>query len=146
AEDGIRDFHVTGVQTCALPISVSWGLGLDDWLAAATLGLVAVPLTIGGGQAGILQGEERWAALGAFYLAMGAGRLGVGLIFVLLSPTALSAMLAVAIGAWLAPLAGALALGHLGSRTDRRADVRRGVSVLREVAGNSHALLAFFAL
>src|SRR5207302_5515243 len=23
AEDGIRDFHVTGVQTCALPISVS---------------------------------------------------------------------------------------------------------------------------
>src|SRR5690606_39974205 len=23
AEDGIRDFHVTGVQTCALPISTS---------------------------------------------------------------------------------------------------------------------------
>src|SRR5690606_39496615 len=23
AEDGIRDFHVTGVQTCALPISLS---------------------------------------------------------------------------------------------------------------------------
>src|SRR5690606_37115505 len=30
AEDGIRDFHVTGVQTCALPIlsSVSRDLGL----------------------------------------------------------------------------------------------------------------------
>src|SRR5690606_23642616 len=25
AEDGIRDFHVTGVQTCALPISVQYG-------------------------------------------------------------------------------------------------------------------------
>src|SRR5207302_2811420 len=26
AEDGIRDFHVTGVQTCALPILVAgWG-------------------------------------------------------------------------------------------------------------------------
>src|SRR5690625_1154318 len=24
AEDGIRDGHVTGVQTCALPISTSW--------------------------------------------------------------------------------------------------------------------------
>src|SRR5215475_15761088 len=24
AEDGIRDFHVTGVQTCALPISRGW--------------------------------------------------------------------------------------------------------------------------
>src|SRR5690606_40826896 len=26
AEDGIRDFHVTGVQTCALPISDRLGL------------------------------------------------------------------------------------------------------------------------
>src|SRR5690606_3319591 len=26
AEDGIRDFHVTGVQTCALPISFGDGL------------------------------------------------------------------------------------------------------------------------
>src|SRR5207302_6327213 len=25
AEDGIRDFHVTGVQTCALPISLGFG-------------------------------------------------------------------------------------------------------------------------
>src|SRR5690606_40438435 len=29
AEDGIRDFHVTGVQTCALPISAK-GQQLDD--------------------------------------------------------------------------------------------------------------------
>src|SRR5215475_15799063 len=28
AEDGIRDFHVTGVQTCALPISRT---SPDDW-------------------------------------------------------------------------------------------------------------------
>src|SRR5690606_39642866 len=27
AEDGIRDFHVTGVQTCALPISTGDGIG-----------------------------------------------------------------------------------------------------------------------
>src|SRR5690606_39472781 len=27
AEDGIRDFHVTGVQTCALPISASADAG-----------------------------------------------------------------------------------------------------------------------
>src|SRR5690606_40622459 len=26
AEDGIRDFHVTGVQTCALPISPPWAV------------------------------------------------------------------------------------------------------------------------
>src|SRR5690606_40255761 len=29
AEDGIRDFHVTGVQTCALPISVSFHREID---------------------------------------------------------------------------------------------------------------------
>src|SRR5690606_40553430 len=29
AEDGIRDFHVTGVQTCALPI---WGAASDPGL------------------------------------------------------------------------------------------------------------------
>src|SRR5690606_40105408 len=36
AEDGIRDFHVTGVQTCALPISMACmsrphSLGTADW-------------------------------------------------------------------------------------------------------------------
>src|SRR5690606_39902020 len=31
AEDGIRDFHVTGVQTCALPISVNFA---RDWQSA----------------------------------------------------------------------------------------------------------------
>src|SRR5690606_40506274 len=52
AEDGIRDFHVTGVQTCALPIyEISWiryvvqvssqnrpaGSGADKPLAVAAL-------------------------------------------------------------------------------------------------------------
>src|SRR5690606_41191022 len=46
AEDGIRDFHVTGVQTCALPISTVGGFTLvsrvtgfvRDILIAAILG------------------------------------------------------------------------------------------------------------
>src|SRR5690606_40960473 len=43
AEDGIRDFHVTGVQTCALPISgnrkaVGMMLNLGEWLATRVLG------------------------------------------------------------------------------------------------------------
>src|SRR5690606_1917481 len=32
AEDGIRDFHVTGVQTCALPIWVKRVLAAKYWL------------------------------------------------------------------------------------------------------------------
>src|SRR5256885_6379153 len=35
AEDGIRDYKVTGVQTCALPISVSYEKLIDDYLNEA---------------------------------------------------------------------------------------------------------------
>src|SRR5690606_40483901 len=35
AEDGIRDFHVTGVQTCALPISTSTDDRAVAWLSAS---------------------------------------------------------------------------------------------------------------
>src|SRR5690606_40312007 len=37
-EDGIRDFHVTGVQTCALPISLMWLDKADTWEMADQLG------------------------------------------------------------------------------------------------------------
>src|SRR5690606_41069586 len=41
AGDGIRDFHVTGVQTCALPISdpaaaLASGRAMDSWRAMVT--------------------------------------------------------------------------------------------------------------
>src|SRR5690606_40001941 len=46
AEDGIRDFHVTGVQTCALPIwfhRTYCELGVDV-IETNTFGAFAVPL------------------------------------------------------------------------------------------------------
>src|SRR5699024_12061008 len=42
AEDGIRDRNVTGVQTCALPISVRWAPFGRRVLAAAAL----LPMTL----------------------------------------------------------------------------------------------------
>src|SRR5690606_40627525 len=44
AEDGIRDFHVTGVQTCALPIWVRGGIELqfdEDQIAFGPLEVVS---------------------------------------------------------------------------------------------------------
>src|SRR5690606_39380715 len=41
AEDGIRDFHVTGVQTCALPIS-----GDTRFTTAASMAAVPEPVMI----------------------------------------------------------------------------------------------------
>src|SRR5205807_4879497 len=43
AEDGIRDYKVTGVQTCALPISSSGLLQLDNYeiLTTDTVGFIS---------------------------------------------------------------------------------------------------------
>src|SRR5690606_35952091 len=42
AEDGIRDFHVTGVQTCALPISEAFAAAAAtaDWTSVQDFNLV----------------------------------------------------------------------------------------------------------
>src|SRR5690606_40221565 len=42
AEDGIRDFHVTGVQTCALPIFGGFAdaVGGGGWGPVVTTGLI----------------------------------------------------------------------------------------------------------
>src|SRR5688500_20341511 len=40
AEDGIRDYKVTGVQTCALPISVTPGVALRSEPTARVAGIV----------------------------------------------------------------------------------------------------------
>src|SRR5690606_40220286 len=58
AEDGIRDFHVTGVQTCALPISICEPSGslrtISKMVCAATV--VAPRCTV---VAGTVRSEER---------------------------------------------------------------------------------------
>src|SRR6266700_6289568 len=50
AEDGIRDFHVTGVQTCALPISAtisSTRIGLrnsaENWASSKASSVAEIP-------------------------------------------------------------------------------------------------------
>src|SRR5690606_4598187 len=40
AEDGIRDFHVTGVQTCALPISLVPAVVIYFWLGWQALAVL----------------------------------------------------------------------------------------------------------
>ena len=125
-------------------------LNLDSWTIAALVAVTIVPLTVMGGQAGILQGERRWGPLAMIYLAVGVGRLLFGLMALLVQPDTVGAMLGVTAGAFAPALVGGWAL--------RRSAVGRsvipGVSeirtpagrVLRETFHNSHALLAFFAL
>lgn len=142
-----RSALALGALCLMLTPVITWGLQLEHWPAALMIGLAAVPLTIIGGQSGVLQGEQRWGALGGIYLGVGLGRLVIAGVTMLLVPTAFGAMLGVAIAAWVPALVGALALGHVGAgAVARRTAVLRGEQILREVAANSHALLAFFAL
>src|SRR5689334_15952997 len=53
-------------------------LHLDGLGPAVLVAVTTVPLTIMGGQAGILQGERRWRGLSLVYLAAGVPRLVIG--------------------------------------------------------------------
>ena len=148
-------FAVTLGFLCLLAAPlVTWTLRLDNWSVAVLLAVTAVPLTVMGGQAGILQGERRWLPLAALYLAVGLGRVVFGLAALMVSPHVLGAMVGVTIGAFAPAVVGWLALRHPsrnhGPTSTRQ--IQRGRvgwakgGLLREVGHNSHALLAFFAL
>src|SRR5688500_11233663 len=70
-----RSALALGALCLLLTPLITWVLDLDGWQPALMIGLSAVPLTIIGGQSGVLRGEHRWAPLGAIYLAFGVGRL-----------------------------------------------------------------------
>ncbi|MGH3509133.1 MAG: lipopolysaccharide biosynthesis protein [Nocardioidaceae bacterium] len=127
-------------------------LNLRSLGATVLIAVTVVPLTIMGGQSGLLQGERRWVPLALIYLTVGVGRVAFGVIALAFSQTMASAMVGVAIGAVLPAVVGWFALRHPSRLAGRvpmakpaRASWARG-GVLRETAHNSHALLAFFAL
>jgi O-antigen/teichoic acid export membrane protein len=124
-------------------------LNLDSWATAALIAVTVVPLTVMGGQAGILQGERRWRSLALIYLAVGAGRLCFGLMALLIEPDTLGAMIGVTVGAFVPAVVGGWALrSSVGLPVaPTLSDIGATVGgVLRETFHNSHALLAFFAL
>ncbi|KQO37497.1 hypothetical protein ASF37_13875 [Aeromicrobium sp. Leaf289] len=117
-------------------------LRLDSPWPIVLAGLTLVPLTVMGAQAGVAQGSERWGSLTAIYLANGLGRLVLGTAALLVEPSATSAMVGIALGAWVPVLVGApLLRGHVLHP--------RGISrrpLVREAVLGSHALLAYFVL
>lgn len=122
---------------------VSAVLNLDSLLVAALVAVTVVPLTVMGGQAGVLQGERRWGPLAGIYLGVGIGRIAFGIVTMLARPDTLGAMLGVTAGAFVPALVGWWALRRgPGARALPAAPAR----LLAETVRNSHALLAFFAL
>jgi O-antigen/teichoic acid export membrane protein len=142
---GLRTAAGLGAVCLALAPLLDRVLHLDSLPIAALLSLTVAPLTYMGVQAGILQGERRWGALSALYVALGLGRVLFGVVLMAITPTAFSAMLGVALGVWLPVLVGHLALRHPRAPTSQIPGPTT-LDVLREIAHSSQALLAFFAL
>ena len=119
----------------ALTPVINAALHLDSLATASLVALVALPMTVMGGQAGILQGERRWTALALVYLAAGVPRLVIGTALLLWRPTEFWAVMGVAIG-FVAPTV----VGWLALRDPRSGHVpdtyggHGGWSVLRETA------------
>jgi O-antigen/teichoic acid export membrane protein len=133
-----------GAVLLALTPVIDAALQLNSLPTAALVGVAAIPITIMGGQAGILQGERRWRPLAAVYAAAGLPRLVIGTALILWQPDELMAVLGVALGA-LAPVAIGLATLRPRGGTDG-ATHHGAMSILVESLRNSQALLAFFTL
>jgi O-antigen/teichoic acid export membrane protein len=125
-------------------------LRLDSVVTAIWLAVAAVPLTLMGAQAGILQGERRWAALSLVYLAVGIPRVALGGAFIAWRPDQTAAIAGVALGAVCPAVVGwwALRSGERFVPGETHPDERRHPTrdILGEIAHSSQALLAFFAL
>ncbi len=120
-------------------------LRLDSIVPAVLVAVATVPLTVLGGQIGILQGERRWLALGAMYVMMGVPRLVIGGVFISIRPTEGAAMAAVALSLVLPVVLGWFVLRHPRvPGEDSELNALR--PTLRETISNSMALFAFFVL
>ena len=107
---GYRLALILGVVLLALSPVINLALRLDSLSSAALIGASAVPLTIMGAQAGVLQGERRWGPLAVLYIAAGVPRLVIGTALVVWHPSEATAMLGVAIGATVPVIVGMAAL------------------------------------
>jgi O-antigen/teichoic acid export membrane protein len=147
---------LVAIATLASPLVVGllrpggpWG----GYLAALLLAVSCLPLTLMGAQAGLLQGERRWFFLAAVYVAVGLGRVLLGLGGMLWREDVTGAMVGVTLGNVVPAVIGWLALrrrvpatagAHESPGATEAPEPATGV--LAEVAHNSHSLLAFFAL
>jgi len=140
-----RASFAIGLVLLVLTPLVNRVLKLDSLSTAALVAVTAVPLTIMGGQAGVLQGERRWWPLAVMYVASGLPRVLIGTALILWHPNETNAMLGVTLGAIPPVLLGWWALRR--ERVPGVTSEKHGLRlVMKEVLHNSQALLAFFAL
>ncbi|MEU0269134.1 lipopolysaccharide biosynthesis protein [Nocardioides sp. NPDC006303] len=134
---------VLGVVMLAASPLVWRVLRLDSIYPALLVAVCAVPLTIMGGQAGVLQGERRWLGLAMVYLALGIPRVVVTTAAMWIRPTEGAAMAGVALAQFAPAVVGWWVLRR---RTPPAGAIGPVKPVVIEMLHGSFALLGFFAL
>jgi O-antigen/teichoic acid export membrane protein len=129
---------VTTLATAAA-VPLANFLHLSSPVAAVYVGLSLLPMTLIGVCQGVLQGDERFPALSALFVAAGAGKVGGGIIGMVVAPTPTGLVLGAGLGSAIAAAYGWwLAVGHRPSRD--------GEGVWRDLWHSTHSLLAIFLL
>ena len=149
--------HVHQIEQVILRVGVQAGLGvgavclvlspvidrvvrLDSLGTAALVALAAAPLTFMGAQ-----GERRWVPLAMIYLGAGLPRLVIGTAMILWRPTEFSALLGVAIAAYVPVLVGWYVMRHPRESGEHSTE-HTSRALWQETFHNSNTLFAFFAL
>jgi O-antigen/teichoic acid export membrane protein len=139
ARSGLKVSAAVGaVAVCAAP-AIDHLLHLGSPVPAVLLGVAVVPLTAFGVIQGILQGAERFMALGVIYVVAALGKVGGGLVGVALERSATGAMLGLCLGSVVAAGASWLWLSP-AVRGSRR------MAVAGETVHATHVFLALFVL
>lgn len=120
-------------------------LRLDSTATALLIAAGAVPMTIMGGQAGVLQGERRWADLAWVYTGSGLTRLVIGVGLLAWQPTLPWGVAGIVAGSCTPVLLGWWFIRRRAS-PPRDPTSARGVRLLGESMLGAQALLAFLAL
>jgi O-antigen/teichoic acid export membrane protein len=142
---GVQAALGMGVLCLVLAPVINQVVRLGSLPTAALTAFAAAPLTLMGAQAGILQGERRWFPLAMIYVAAGVPRLVVGTAMILWHPTEFSALLGVAIAAYLPVIVGWIALRHPREPGERSTE-HSSRALWSETFHNCNTLFAFFAL
>jgi O-antigen/teichoic acid export membrane protein len=142
---GFQAALLVGAVCLVLAPVINQVVHLDSLSTAALTAFAAMPLTMMGAQAGILQGERRWRSLSMIYIGAGVPRLLIGTAMIVWRPTEFNALLGVTLAAYVPVVVGWLALRHPREPGERSQE--HSVRALwHETFHNSNTLLAFFAL
>ncbi|WP_231123837.1 lipopolysaccharide biosynthesis protein [Nocardioides sambongensis] len=139
-----RSSLALGLAMLVLAPAVNALLRLDNLAMAALLAVIAVPHTVLGGQAGVLQGERRWRPLALLYLSAGVPRLVLGGLMIAIRPEPFAALVGVGLGALVPVAVGAVALRR--PRGTGATPTPRLPGLAAEAGHKALALLAFVAL